>query len=366
MGLFRKFRSWTPEWVWEELVPASGSEPNNNRFSATLAQNGAGGKLILASGQQSGSPTYGFSDLWTFDLGTKVWTQVATSGIGPQYNNDANKNNWPNKEVVAGYSAGYCDGSGNLIIGGTLNWGTQYQNTALQKVNISTGATTQITDAGLGTSLFGGLDGPALTVNPASARIYFAGQSGATPKLGGSLVANSVNIGGNTNSQSLITQTAVNRTHASSLAYLPSANTLYMVAPPYALSPYPFALDTASLWKYNLTTNSGWVQETGVTNSVTSLTINNASQLVWSSADSRFYLFCAGTSGQCERVVTFDPASKVWGEAFFRNTSPTSILVDMRGNAGSVVVDGADFYFYKYDLSLGAIVRIWKFYRKAP
>lgn len=354
MSIYRKFRSFNAEWGWEEIVPSSGSEPSGARPGAVFTRNGTSGNFVLAGGYS------GWSDLWTFNLSSKTWTQVVSSG------------------AYSGQGVGYADGSGNLLIGESTQWSGAFFSTSTYKVSIATGAVTTLTQTGVQ----GGSGYPAFFADPATQKLYAsnAGTSNyyvASASNAGLLVLEQ-NVTTNTSTRSSFNVgTASPRTtflQSSSMALYPDGNTLYMLGPQVAYTS-SWALSTSSIIKYDLTAATGWVQETGVTNNAGAVPMpspgvaGNQNQFVWCPSESKFFIFVASADYSCTRVLTYDPSSKILAEALFDGNAPLYVLgaydgySQQRGNAGTVVVSGSDFYFLRAALTGVTNARIWKFRR---
>lgn len=353
MGLFRKFRSFTAEWGWEEIVPSSGSEPSGARLNPVFTRNGTAGNFALAGGQS------GWSDLWTFNLSTKTWTQVVASG------------------AFSGPGAGYADGNGNLLIAAKNDWDSTASNVSF-KISLTTGAVVALTSSGAA----GGSGARCFAVDAASQKLYMS-IAGSTNYYVGDGASNGLltvqqDVSNNTSTRTALSvggsSPRTNFLQSSSLALYPAGNTLYMLGPQVSyLSSW--SLNSSSIIKYDITAATGWAQESGVTNNVGAVPMpffsRNATQLVWCSAENKFFIFVASDDANysCARVLTYDPASKVLAESLFDGVAPLYILgatdaySSQRGNVGAVVVSGSDFYFCRAASSGVTNARIWKFRR---
>lgn len=336
MGLFRKFRSFTAEWGWEEIVPASGSEPSGDRNSFVFTRNGSG-KFIVSGGQKISQNNQSWSDLWAFDLSTKTWDSKSTSvSLGNQ---------------------GYADGNGYLFSG---NFGQAFQT--LYKTDLATGTVTTLTKSGTTSPPGGATQG--FFADPATQTVYASG----TDIYGYVAIGSGVGAGGftkieidsvnNTFANTQLATAAYGTTYLqySSIARYPSNNTMYMLAPS-TIWTSSWTLGPTVWLKNDLTANTGWSQETGVTNNAGAIDLPNFSSannsLVWCPAETKFFVFLSAG-----HVITYDPASKVMARALFDGQFISA--GGQNGNAGAIVVSGSEFFFCKTG---GTNARIWKFRR---
>lgn len=352
MSIYRKFRSFYTEWGWEEIVPSAGSEPSGARPGAVFARDGTSGDFVLAGGYPS------VSDLWTFNLSSKTWTQVVSSG------------------AYSGQGVGYADGSGNLLIALSTDWSGSFFSTTTYKIPITTGTKVALTQSGV----TGGGGNPAFYADPGN-QVLYVSNAGSTNYYvgdgsGNALLSLTQNVSTNTSVRAAYSVGASSpRTtflQSSNPALYPANNTLYMIAPSVSYTS-TWALSTSSIIKYDLTAATGWVQETGVTNNAGAVPMpyyaSNWNQFVWCPAEAKFFLFVGATDSSCARVITYDPSSKVLSEALASASSPLYLLgaydaySQQRGTAGTVVVSGSDFYFCRVALTGVTNARIWKFRR---
>ena len=349
MRLVDAFRTQILDWTWEEIAPSSGSEPTGNRGGALFTRNGSGVFCLLGGRSQSGLDR---SDLWTFDLGTRVWTQVVSSGL-----------------VNVWLPSGYADGSGNIFATTVSEaWDAFLASTQISKINVSTGAQTFLADSGTGvaTGTYG-----HFAADP-STRTVFVGRYGTfSYEHGITLVTAVQDPAVNTTVKTSRTTSGTGRIVASSLAYYPAGNTLYCVTAPSTSS---WTLATNCVYKYDLALGTGWVQETGITNSAGAVGMPGVTeartQMIWSATESKFFIFVSGADASCARVLTYDPVSKVITQLLFGGTSPAHILGTydaagrIRGNLGTVVESSGQFFFCTcVDLTTLTNARIWRLRR---
>lgn len=352
MSLFHKFRGFTLEWGWEEIVPSSGSEPSGNRGGAAFTRDGANEAVLIGGVTQAGTD---LSDYWRFDFGTKQWTQVVASGLSGIVQPRA-----------------YADGAGNILLNGNGN-PKAWHGTSSSKIGVSTGTQTALTDSG--STIFGSLC--AWTADIANKTVFAAAANGTTREAGDELGKAVHSTAGNTNTRSALTSAVTGRSQESSPAYYPAGNALYMLAPARAYSAGAWTLGSGDIIKYDLTAATGWAVETGVSNSAGAVPMpfhpNNRAQMVWCAPEAKFFIFVptpGASDGGVGRVLTYDPASKVIAEALFSGQPAARLLGEFdgsavsRGNAGTVVVTGSEFFFVTaWALSSVTNARIWKFRR---
>lgn len=367
MSLFHKFRAFTLEWGWEEIVPSGGTEPSGNRGGAVFARDGTGKFCLMAGVTQAAA---NLTDLWTFDYGgTNQWTQVTNSlatitGAG------------------GGTIAGYADGSGNLIASNNGNSGRHFNGTSsltptTVKVAVASGTETAL--AVSGTPPFDSQGGASIAANISGKKVWEAGTywtAGAFPWTHSYYLHHATqDTGANTSVRaSSGTVSSLGRYAATGIAYHPGSNTLYAFAP----SSTPWTLGTSDIIKYDLTAGTGWVAETGVTNNVGAIALGISSsssiprQMVWNATEGKFFIFCATSAGSTQPidyVLTYDPATKIIAQALFAGAAPLYALGTFdggtpRGNAGTVVVTGSDMFLCTCaSLSSLTNARIWRFRR---
>ena len=331
----RRFRGFVAEWGWEEIVPSGGTEPSMNRGRALFTKEGS--DFVLIGGQQEnfgGGDTY-LNDLWTYSTASGTWTQVLASGLTTD---------------SIGFK-GFGNGSGSVY------QGPVGANDDFYLVNKSTGAETS-----LGQASHGGDD-------------YWCADISGNKLFSTGLVTVSIGVkefrsyrfdltGSSVSSTQLTSTSDSGKNIRSSLARYPANNTLYMFAPTLASDNTSWTLGTDDILKFDLTANTGWVAETGVTNNAGAVNMGTGSirgSLVWVASDSKFYFFAY--NGQ---VISYDPASKTLSQVLFDNAAPGFVIGTGKGNAGDVVVDGSDIYMIRkradYDLRANP-ARIWKFRR---
>lgn len=330
----RRYRGFVAEWGWEEIVPTSGSEPSMNRGRALFAKDG--NDFVLIGGQQenfNGSSSY-LSDLWTYSTTGGTWTQVLSSGLTNGTTASA-----------SGAFLGYADGSGNIYRGTTT--AQEYF-----KIAKSNGAETL-----LGTVSHDVADFSCADIS--GGKIY------SLRIVLQQFCSYRFDLTSSSASSTQLTSTSHDGQNIrSSLARYPANNTLYMFAPTLASDNTAWTLGTDDIIKYDLTANTGWVAETGVTNSAGAIGMGTGAvkgSLVWLASESKFYFFAY--NGQ---VITYDPSSKTLAQAVVDSSAPSYVIGTGKGNAGDVVVDGSDIYMIRkradYNLRANP-ARIWKFRR---
>jgi len=381
MGLARKFKSFVGEWGWEEIVPASGSEPNGDRVKAVFSRDGLSGKFVVAAGGSS------YSDVWTYSPTTNTWSQLLASGITqtPAGGGNPNSSYW---------KAGFCDNNGNLWLNNPwwmYNAGANTSNAYIQKIVLSTGAITTISDS-TGVS---GFDQPRSALGVHVWTLNYLGSPVPQRYVVGHDASNTTyQTNGKyyfqTNLQDVAAGSASNdsmsggyfgstwdqaRLQGSSYAVYPYSSTegsydVYTISPAISYTS-DWTLSAADIVKKPENTFS-FSAVSGATSSVTGVRMQsvsgNMNQLVWSQSNGKFFLFAAGPSASCARVFTYEPVAKKLEEVTFSGTSPTHILGEedgysrQRGNVGTVVTSGADFYFCRVGTGVDK-ARIWKFRR---
>lgn len=350
MRVVDAFKTGFLDWAWEEIIPSSGSEPSGNRGGALFARNGSGVFVLVGGRTAAGTD---LADYWSFDLGgTNQWTQVVSSGL-----------------TNVSLPSGYADGSGNILISpSNQKWDQFIASTSLSKIAVVGGAQTSLTESGTGASI----GTPAqFTVDISNKRIYSGRVGTSTYYTGETLVAAVQDTTANTSVKTAYTSATTSRVGASSLGYYPAGNSLYCLTAP---STSAWTLSTSCVYKYDLTLGTGWAVESGVTNNAGSVSMpawpSNQNQMVWSATEGKFFIFVAGASTSCGRVLTYDPSSKILAEALFAGSAPAYILGAYdgfsipRGNAGTLVESSGIFYFCTCaDNASLTSARIWRFYR---
>lgn len=356
--LHRLFTGMMLDWGWTEIVPASGSEPSGDRGGALFTRNGTG-KFVLVGGRtQAGSD---LSDLWTFDYGgTDQWTQVVASGL-------------TNVQLPSGYA----DGSGNILINTGHVWDSSSASTAESKISVSTGTQTALTDSGTGAA---SETAAHMTADIANKRLWVGRIGGSSYTLGYYLTKATQNTTANTSVKVQNTTSNTSKLAATSLAYHPDSDTLYTMVANVAWNGGTWTLNTGCIYKYDIAAGTGWANVTGVTNSAGGIIMPawpaNNGQMIWCASEAKFFIFIGSNNigtpggGGLGRVLTFDPVTKVITEVLFSGTPPAYILSGYdefgagRGNCGTVVNTGSDFFFITaWGYSSLTNARIWKFAR---
>lgn len=330
----RRYRGFVAEWGWEEIVPTSGSEPSMNRGRALFAKDGSDFVLIGGT-RENFSGNSSLSDLWTYSAASGAWTQVLSSGLTTSQS-----------ELT-----GFGTGSGNVYQGPNGSLFDFYS------VNKSSGAETS-----LGAASHRGGDYWCADISGGklySVELVFISVSAKEFR------SYRFDLTSSSASSTQLTSTSHDGQNIrSSLARYPANNTLYMFAPTLASDNTAWTLGTDDIIKYDLTANTGWVAETGVTNNAGAIGMGTATikgSLVWVASESKFYFFAY--NGQ---VITYDPSSKTLAQAVVDSSAPSYVIGTGKGNAGDVVVDGSDIYMIRkradYDLRANP-ARIWKFRR---
>lgn len=347
--LARLFTGMVLDWTWEEIVPASGSEPSGNRGGAFFSRDGTGVFVLIGGRTEAGSDR---SDLWTFDYGgTNTWTQVVSSGLTGVYS-----------------PAGYVDG-GIAVIADSRWWDLPSASTTLSKIDISTGAQTSLADSGTGagTGITGGQ-----TADPANKAVYTSRNHSTTYILGEWLTKSVQNLSTDTSTKTRLTSSGVSRLASSSLAFYAAENALYTLAPSHSYTGGTWSLNANCVYKYDLTAGTGWAQVTGVTNAVGGVTMpawsGNQNQMLWSDTHGQFFIFVTNATAGVARVLMYDPSTKVLSEALFSNNAAANTLGEYdaysasRGNAGTVVETAGEFFFITAGASTSITnARIWCF-----
>lgn len=339
----RRHRAFVAEWGWEEIVPASGTEPSMNRGGALFVKDGTDFILIGGQRENFSGDTY-LGDVWTYSTTSNTWTQVLASGL----TNGSN-------DYISRSFIGYADGSGNAYRGPTSAGGKFY------KIAKSSGAETDLGVAAVNVGFS--------CADIANNTLY--GLKNSADKNPGETLHKVKLTTTTATSTSLTSAVQTTRNGRSSLALYPAGNTLYMFAPEISatLPQYePWTLGTGDIIKYDLTAGTGWVAETGVTNAAGSIGMGTIQgQLVWVASESKFFFLGGSGSYSIGTVLSYDPASKVIAQVLF-DGSPTTYLAAQycKGNAGSVIVENSDIYVIRNsaDYSLrNEPARIWKFRR---
>lgn len=347
--LARLFTGMVLDWTWEEIIPASGSEPSGNRGGAFFSRDGTGAFVLIGGRTQAGSDR---SDLWTFDYGgTNTWTQVVSSGLTNVYS-----------------PAGYVSG-GTAVIADSRRWDQPSASTTLSKISISTGTQTSLTDSGTGagTGVVGGQ-----TADVANKTVYTSRNSTTTYVLGEWLTKSVQDLSVDTSTKTRLTSSSVSRLASASLAFYAAENALYTVAPSHSYTGGTWVLDANCIYKYDLTAGTGWVQVTGVTNAAGGVTMPawpiNQNQMLWSDTHGQFFIFVTNATAGVARVLMYDPSTKVLSEALFSNNAAANTLGEYdaysasRGNAGTVVETAGEFFFITAGASTSITnARIWRF-----
>ncbi|MFN0121514.1 MAG: kelch repeat-containing protein [Blastocatellia bacterium] len=110
----------TTGWQWRELTPASGPAPDARRTGVAIYD--PQGKRLVIFGGTGNSGFY--NDTWAFDLATRFWTKLATTGAtpAPRHGFDAIYDPVAHRMVIyAGQGAGFFSDTWALNLT-TLEW----------------------------------------------------------------------------------------------------------------------------------------------------------------------------------------------------------------------------------------------------
>lgn len=345
-AFYQKFRAFALDWTWEEVVPAGGSEPAGDRDSPIFV--GDGSKFVLAGGRTFAGSNY--SDYWTFDMGTKLWTQVMASG-GPI--------------------------SGSAQMGAVLDSGFLYQMGGGQtrKIDMLTGVSTNI---GNPTAL------PSVATN-----LVFAGKSpgkqhhaGAAPAtLNNYYIDQSVHqlTYSAFNSTLQAGGTGPNKVARTVGSYCPLDGKLHMLMDGAGTNlPLPdWTLSNLQVYTFDPAGPTGWTQVGGISNIAGPMNLGKVSAcpMVWMPLLEQFFIFVSdgNAAGKCgfgvNRVLAWDPVRFLITEVMYSETPGDQVISGAYnrygriGEAGEVVVDASDNVYFIRHPRTGGPCRIQKFRR---